>query len=166
MAEALPHLRPEGVVLGYVLGAGSLPELRQACAVNNFPAPPALPAVQDVGSLLQRAKLALPVIDRDLITLTFSSSGKLMQFLKAHQLLQRPPHSGLITPRRWQRLQAAYPVRADGKLPLTLEVIYFHAVQPSAQTPQAAARGSGKVSLVKILSTDENSKTCQNQKPS
>lgn len=153
LAAALPHLRPEGVVLGYVLGEASLPELRQACAAANLPPPPALPAVQDVGSLLQRAKLALPVVDRAFLTLTFTSPARLVEFLRTHHALQRPPGSGLITPRHWQRLQAALPVRADGKVPLTLEIIFFHAVQPSAQTPKAAARGSGQVSMVKILSS-------------
>lgn len=150
----LPQLRPDGTVLGYVLGENSFPELRHACQTAGFTPPPALPAVQDVGSLLQRNKLALPVVDRDFLTLTFSAWEKLSHFLKAHHVLLRPPGSGLISPRRWQRLAAAYPVRDDGKLPLTLEIIFFHALQPSAQTPQAAPRGSGKVSLVKILSSD------------
>jgi hypothetical protein len=150
----LPQLRPDGAVLGYVLGESSFPELRSACHAANFTPPPALPAVQDVGSLLQRHKLALPVVDRDFLTLTFSSFTKLMNFLQSHHALLRPPGSGLVTPRRWQRLAAAYPVRPDGKLPLTLEIIFFHALQPSAHTPKAAPRGSGKVSLVKILGSD------------
>ncbi|MCA3244791.1 MAG: hypothetical protein INF43_05785 [Alphaproteobacteria bacterium] len=166
LAAHLPQLRPEGVVLGYVLGEASLPELRTACAAAGFAPPPALPAVQDVGSLLQRARLALPVVDREFLTLTFPNPARLLEFLHAHHALQRPPGSGLITPRRWQRVQAAFPVRADGKIPLTLEVIFFHAVQPSAQTPQAAARGSGKISLVKIFSSEENSTACQNKKSS
>ncbi len=152
LQAALPHLRPDGVVLGYVLGAGSFPELEQACLQAGFPLPAALPAVQDVGSLLQRAKLALPVVDRDGLTLTFNTPARLFEFLHQHQALSRPAGSGLQTPRRWHQLQSAYPIRADGKLALTLELIFFHAVQPSAHTPQSAPRGSGKVSLVRILS--------------
>jgi hypothetical protein len=154
LPSLLPQLRPNGVVLGYVVGEGSFPELRTACTMAGFPLPPALPAVQDVGGLLQRAKLALPVVDRDFLTLTFSTPEKLFAFLKTHHALQRPMGGGLITPRRWQQLLAAYPIRADGKLLLTLELIFFHALQPSASTPQAAKRGSGKVSLVKILGTE------------
>ncbi len=166
LQATLPCLRPEGVVLGYVLGEGSFPELQQACHTAGFAPPPALPAVQDVGSLLQRTGLGLPVVDRDLLTLTFSSPVRLMHWLQSHWALQRPPHSGLLTQRRWQRLIDAWPVRADGKAPLTLEIIFFHALQPSAQLPQAAKRGSGKISLVKILGTPDDSSPCQTQKPS
>jgi hypothetical protein len=152
LQNLLPYLRPEGAILGWVLGAGAFPELQHACKAANFTLPPALPAVQDVGSLLQRLGLALPVIDRDLITLTAPNFTRLMHHLKTHGALQRPPQSGLVTPRRWAKLAAAYPTDATTQKPvLTLEIIFFHAIQPGPTLPKAAKRGSGTVPLVKIL---------------
>lgn len=154
LKQWLPSLRDEGLVLGWVLGEGSFPELHAACRIAGFAPPPALPAVQDVGGLLRSMGLALPVVDRDLLTLTFPNAERLMHHLKTNGLLQRPPRSGLVTSRRWASLMQALspqPPRPDDRLPLTLEIIFFTATKPGIGTPQAAKRGSGKISLVKIL---------------
>lgn len=151
LQQYLTLLRPDAVVLGYVLGEGSFPEVRHACHTAEFPAPPALPAVQDVGALLQRSQLALPVVDRESLILTFTSLNKLINSLKIHDIFTRPKNTGLLTPSRWQQWQKVYPERPDGSYACTLELIFFHGVTPSMTTPKAAARGSGKISLVKIL---------------
>lgn len=151
LQSLLPYLRPEGAVLGWVLGQGSFPELFSACAEAGFPTPPALPSVQDVGGLLQSLGLGLPVVDRDLLTLTAPTPERLIQHLKTHGVLQRPPHAGLVTPRRWALFCDALPRNAHGLPFVTLEVIFFHALTPSHALPKAAKRGSGTVSKITIL---------------
>jgi hypothetical protein len=163
LQSLIPHLQPEGVILGWVLGEGSLPELHQACAAASFPSPSALPAVQDVGALLQRLGLALPVVDKDTLVLTFPTFARLLHHVKSLGLLQRPSGAGLITPRHLAALEKAWPPHPKG-FALTLNLIFFHAVRPSALTPKAAPRGSGKVSMVKILAPDTPAPTCQSPK--
>jgi NADH dehydrogenase [ubiquinone] 1 alpha subcomplex assembly factor 5 len=151
----LPHLRPEGAVLGWVIGEGSFPELHTACLKAGFTPPPALPAVQDVGGLLQRLGLALPVVDRDILTLTAPTPERLFAHLKAHGVLQRPMQTGLLTPRRLQALFAALPRTPEDRVYITLEVIFFHALTPSQNLPKAAKRGSAKAPLISILKPKE-----------
>lgn len=147
----LPHLRPEGAVLGWVIGEGSFPELHTACLKAGFTPPPALPPVQDVGGLLQRLGLALPVVDRDLLTLTTPTPERLFTHLKGHGALQRPMHAGLLTPRRLQALYNALPRTPEGRVYVTLEIIFFYALIPSEALPKAAKRGSAKAPLISIL---------------
>jgi hypothetical protein len=147
----LPHLRPEGAVLGWVLGEGSLPELHSACLKAGFTTPPTLPAVQDVGGLLQRLGLALPVVDRDILTLTAPTPERLFTHLKTHGVLQRPMHAGLVTPQRLKALYAALPRTPEGRVYVTLEIIFFHALTPGANLPKSAKRGSAKAPLISIL---------------
>jgi NADH dehydrogenase [ubiquinone] 1 alpha subcomplex assembly factor 5 len=151
----LAHLRPEGAVLGWVLGEGSFPELHAACQTAGFAPPPALPAVQDVGGLLQRLGLALPVVDRDLITLTAPTPERLFAHLKTHGALQRPMHAGLLTQQSLQALYAALPRTPEGRVYVTLEIIFFHALTLGDAIPKAAKRGSAKAPLISILKPKE-----------
>jgi hypothetical protein len=114
------------------------------------------PTLNDVGALLQKLGLALPVVDRDVVTLTFPSFAALVRGIRQEGGgLWRPdgcPH--LTTPRQWRQLEEVYRAqnpRADGRWPLTLEVLWLHAVRPGASTPKAAKRGSGTVRLVRIV---------------
>lgn len=156
----LAHLQPDGLFLASTLGAESFREWRQAFHAAGF-SPQArttpLPDVQECGILLQRLKLAMPVVDRDVITLTFPDIPTLLGTLRAHANHNWHPAraKGLLTPRQWAKVCEAYQTlhrRPDGRLPLTLEVIYLHGWQPHSSQPQALKPGEGKISLVKILS--------------
>jgi SAM-dependent methyltransferase len=131
--RAVRYLRPDGVLLAATLGPGSFKELAGGVA----PLPHPLD-VREAGGVLQRLKLALPVVDKDVLTLTFGDIATVRRSLAAHGWAPADPAATLAA-------------RADGKLPLTLEVVYLHAFKPAAGQPVAAARGSGRVSLVKIL---------------
>ncbi|MCP5404938.1 MAG: hypothetical protein H6922_01780 [Pseudomonadaceae bacterium] len=157
----LQHLAPDGLFLASTLGATSFAEFRNAFHAAGLPATARttpLPDVQECGTLLQRLKLALPVVDRDLITLTFPDFPTLYRFLRAHGSHNwhpaRSPH--LLTPRQLSAMEAAYRTlhpRTDGLIPLTLELIYLHGWQPHASQQQPLSPGQGKISLVKILSS-------------
>lgn len=154
----LHALRPDGVLLLTALGAESFREFRQAWAAVGEGTGHVIPLtdVRELGSLLQRLKVALPVVDRDLLTLTFPDFSSLYKAIRSHGSGNLHPqrNAGLTTPRQFQNMEAAYRrlfPREDGRLPLTLEIVYAQGFKPAANQPRAATRGSGKVSLVRIL---------------
>jgi hypothetical protein len=125
---ALPFLNPDSPLLLATLGGGSFAEIKGGQG---------LPDVREVGDAMQRLGLSLPVIDRDLLTLTFASPAAAQRTFAAHN---------------W-----AAPAADDFNISkLTIEIIYIHAHTFGAGQPHAAKRGSGKVPLVKIL--HDNSK--------
>lgn len=157
--NTLHHLAPDGLFLATTLGAESFREFRQAfhAAGLEFQGRiTPLPDVQECGTLLQRLKLAMPVVDRDIITLTFPTFESLTKNLHKHTSHNHHPlrQKGLLTPRQWQRMQQAYQSlfpREDSRIPLTLELIHLHGWQPHAGQQKALKPGQGKISLVKIL---------------
>lgn len=158
----LTHLQPDGLFLATTLGAGSFAEFRHAfhaAGLDFAGRTTPLPDVQECGTLLQRLKLAMPVVDRDIITLTFPTFPAMLRNLRKHGSHNHHParQKGLLTPRQWQRVQEAYVAnnpREDGRLPLTLELIHLHGWQPHVSQQKALRPGQGKVSLVKILSEE------------
>lgn len=157
--QTLHHLAPDGLFLATTLGAESFREFRQAfhAAGLDFQGRiTPLPDVQECGTLLQRLKLAMPVVDRDIITLTFPDFSSMARNLHRHASHNHHPlrQKGLLTPRQWTRVQEAYRTlfpRDDGRLPLTLELIHLHGWQPHQSQQKALQPGQGKVSLVRIL---------------
>ncbi len=151
-------LRSDGLLLATTLGTESFKEFREAWAAIGEPGGHVVPQtdVREAGALLQKLKLALPVVDRDMLTVTFRTFAALYDGLRAHGagnfFIQR--RQGLVTPRKLQTMEEAYArlfARPDGRLPVTLEVVYLHGFKPDAAQPVALKRGSGKVSLVRIL---------------
>ncbi|MBI1309209.1 MAG: hypothetical protein GC129_05095 [Proteobacteria bacterium] len=151
-------LRPDGLLLLTTLGVESFREFRAAWAEVGEGQGHVIPLtdVREAGSLLQRMKLALPVVDRDVLTVTFPDFAALYKGLRAHGAgnfnLQRG--KGLVGKGRMKAMEEAYArlfAREDGRLQVTLEVVYLHGFKAAAGQPVAARRGSGKVSLVRIL---------------
>lgn len=156
--RCLQVLRADGLILASTLGVESFKELRAAWAEVGEGQGHVIPLtdVREVGSLLQKLKIALPVVDRDVLTVTFKDFGALYAALRGHGVgnVHGQRQKGLTTPRRLRAMEAAYKrlfPRADGRVPVTLEIIYLHGFRPDASQPVAAKRGSGKVSLVRIL---------------
>lgn len=151
-------LKPDGVVLATVLGVESFREFRAAWAAVGEEGGHVIPLtdVREAGALLQRLKLALPVVDRDVVTVTFPDFDTLYKALRDEGAGNVSPYrrKGLVTPRRLAAMERAYRdlfPREDGRLPVTVEVVYLHGFRPGESQPAAARRGSGKVSLVRIL---------------
>ena len=83
-------LRPDGLLLAALTGGETLTELRQSLfaaesEVRGGASPRVLPAadVRDLGALMQRAGFALPVIDRDTLTVRYDSAFDLFRELRA-----------------------------------------------------------------------------------
>lgn len=154
LARCRQLLRPDGVLIGALWGAGSLPALRRIMAAADGTAPRARlhPQidVRAMGDLLQRAGLALPVVDRDDIELRYSSFSRLIGDLRAAALtnvLAGPVASFDRAGRR--RAQTAFDAaRGDsGQVVETMSLIHFTGWAPDASQPMPARRGSGAVSL-------------------
>lgn len=158
MVKALQSLRPDGLLLATTLGLESFREFRAAWAEVGQPQGHVIPLtdVREAGALLQRLKLALPVVDRDVMTLTFPNFATLYANLRGHGTgnFNAARQPGLTTPHQFRAMEEAYTrlfARPDGRLPLTLEVIYLHGFKPSENQPKSKKPGTGQISLVRIL---------------
>jgi malonyl-CoA O-methyltransferase len=130
-AEIARVLAPGGLLMFSTLGPDTLKELRTAYAaadahrhVNRFI------DMHDLGDMLLAAGFADPVMDMEYVTLTYADVRALMHDLKAigarNALHGRPP--GLSGKAALAAVARGYePLRRDGRLPATFEVVYGHA---------------------------------------
>jgi malonyl-CoA O-methyltransferase len=96
--------------------------------------------MHDFGDMLVNSGFSTPVMDMETITVTYESVDKLMADVRAHggnPLATR--RRGLLGRNAWRRVTEALEKtrRADGRLPLTFEVIYGHAFRPEPRTTAA-----------------------------
>ena len=105
--------------------------------------------MHDIGDMLVHAGFDDPVMDMEVVTLTYDRMDGLMRDLKAigaHNATAGRAR-GLTGKAHWQRLSAAYEkFRRDGKLPATFEVVYGHAWKPQ---PRTTAEGHAILRFVK-----------------
>ncbi|MFV1984161.1 MAG: malonyl-ACP O-methyltransferase BioC [Thiohalomonadales bacterium] len=124
-------LTPNGLLMFSSFGPDSLKELRSAWSeVDNFSHVNQFVDMHDVGDDMLAAKLADPVLDMEMLTLTYKNIFDLMHDLKnvgAHNINQTRNH-GLTGKGQMDKLKQAYEqFRIDGVLPLSYEVVYGHA---------------------------------------
>ena len=90
--------------------------------------------MHDFGDMLVEAGFSTPVLDMEIITVTYDTPEKLLADVRAfggNPLTTR--RRGLMGKQAWQRMLAALEKirRPDGKLGLTFEVLYGHAFRPA-----------------------------------
>jgi len=141
-------LAVDGFLMFSTLGPGSLQELVALYGCQGWPAPFApFVDMHDLGDMLVHAGFADPVMDQEMLTLTWPSADALLaelRLLGGNVDSQRA--AGLRTP-RWRRqlVEALHTLaRRDGRLALTFEVIYGHAFKPR---PRPKLAGETAVSL-------------------
>jgi malonyl-CoA O-methyltransferase len=141
-AEWRRVLRVDGLLMFSNFGPDTFRELRTAFAAMDE-APHALPFVDmhDFGDQLVEAGFSTPVMDMELITVTYDTAAALLADVRAlggNPLATRA--RGLVGRAAWARLLAALERgrRPDGKLGLSFEVIYGHAFRPA---PRVTAAG-------------------------
>jgi malonyl-CoA O-methyltransferase len=137
LAECKRVLQPEGLLTFTTFGPDTLKELRQAfdsaagVHVNRFI------DMHDIGDMLVHAGFSNPVMDMEVVTLTYQSVEQLMRELKAlgaHNIAAGRER-GLTGRRALQGVKERYePRRREGRLPATFEVIYGHAWRPQPRT--------------------------------
>jgi len=131
-------LRVDSLLMFCCFGPDTLKELRAAAAVAGDRVR-VLPFVDlhDYGDMLVNAGFASPVMDMEKLNITYSSAARLIADVRAFggDPLESPAR-GLMSPRHWKALLRALEAQAgpDGKLSLTVEVIYGHAFRARPKT--------------------------------
>ena len=144
-AEFRRVLRPDGLLLLSTFGPDTLLELREAfAAVDPLPHVSRFAPIQAVGDALQSAGFRDPVLDQEEFTLTYADVPALMRELRAigatHAGQER--RRTLTGRARMQQVYAAYePLRRDGVLPSTWQVVYAHAWGAPPGQPERGAGG-------------------------
>jgi malonyl-CoA O-methyltransferase len=140
-AEWRRVLRVDGLLMFSCFGPDTFAELRSAFAAMDE-TPHTLPFVDmhDFGDQLVEAGFSTPVMDMERITITYDSAAALLADVRAlggNPLATR--RRGLIGRAAWQRMLDAVEAqrRPDGKLGLSLELIYGHAFRPAPKTTAA-----------------------------
>lgn len=137
MAQWHRALAVDGYLMFSTLGPGTLESLRAWYAEAGWPGPMApLVDMHDLGDMLVRAGFADPVMDQEMVTLTWASPQALLAELRALGGNADPSRAaGLRTPRWRERLHEMLAGRAagDGRIALDFEVVYGHAVRVAAR---------------------------------
>jgi malonyl-CoA O-methyltransferase len=124
-------LAVDGFVMFSCLGPGTLRELRALYARLGWPAPtPTFIDMHDLGDMLVQAGFADPVMDQEVLTLSWDSPQALLAELRTLGGNTSPARlPGLRTPRWRDRLLQELQTLAgpDGKPRLSIEVAYGHA---------------------------------------
>ena len=167
IVQASQLLRPDGLFLVNLLGGNSLIELKQVLAeaeqiVTGGISPRCAPMadIRDIGDLLGRAGLALPVADSDRLTVHYPHMFKLMEDLRGmgeqNALLTR-----LKTPTRRQVFLQAAEIyqkrfgRADGQISASFEIVTLTGWAPHESQQKPLHPGVAAHRLATALETDE-----------
>ncbi len=131
-----------GFVMFSCLGPGTLRELRDLYRRLGWPPPMAEQVdMHDLGDMLVRAGFADPVMDQEVISLSWSSAEALLLELRDIGTNASPQRfAGLRTPRWKARLIDALQAQAadDGRIHLSIEVAYGHAFKTAPRVPLSA----------------------------
>ncbi len=169
LVQARRALRPDGLFLGALFGGETLHELRSALAEAEVetlgglsPRVSPMGEIRDLGGLLQRAGLALPVADSQRFDVTYASPVALMRDLRAMgetnvmtERLRRPMRREML-----DRASALYAERfglTDGRVPATFDVIFLTGWAPAPDQPKPLRPGSAQARLAEAFGMHERS---------
>jgi SAM-dependent methyltransferase len=166
LAQIRRTLAPDGLFLGALLGGGTLKELREALAHGEIltrggtsPRVSPFADVRELGALLSRAGLALPVADVERLAVRYGDFFALARDLRAHGftnvLAERSRQ-----PLRRDTLAAALAHYAQahgdgGRLTATFETVFLTGWSPHESQQQPLRPGSAKSRLSEALGTTE-----------
>lgn len=170
LAQIRRALKPDGLFIAALAGGNTLHELRStlmdAEVETTGGASPRVSPFADVramGQLMQRAGLALPVVDSEPITVRYPSALDLMVDLRdmgATNVLTERSRKPL---RRSTLLRAAqlYAERfadEDGRVRATFEIVWLSGWAPHESQQKPLRPGSAKVSLASVLPVKDYAK--------
>ena len=156
-------LKPDGLLLGAMLGGETLHELRMVmteaealCEGGASPHVAPFADLRDVGGLLQRAGFALPVTDCDHVTVRYDTLFDLI-----HDLRGMAASKGLLA-RRKTPLQKKTLIEAarlysekfsdpDGRIRATFDLIWFSGWSPHPDQQKPLKPGSAQIRLADAL---------------
>ncbi len=169
LAQIRMALKPDGVFLAAVMGGESLHELRTSLmeaetAVRGGVSPRVSPLIdmQDMSALMQRAGFALPVIDRDTISVDYASPFNLMHDLRGMAATNATVHRDRAPVPKKLMMEAAriyadkFPAEEEeGGVCATFDIIYVIGWAPADSQPKPLKPGSATARLADVLGTDE-----------
>jgi SAM-dependent methyltransferase len=152
-------LKPDGLFLGALFGAGTLVELRECLMEAETdltggvsPRLSPLPGLKDMAGLMQRAGFALPVADRDTVVVRYRDPARLLADLKGmgEQSALAP---GMIRPLPRAVLDQALSLYRerhadqDGRVRASFEIVHVSGWAPAPGQPKPLKPGSARASL-------------------
>jgi SAM-dependent methyltransferase len=159
LAQIRRALRPDGLLLAAMIGGDTLTELRQSfaaaeaeCESGVSPRVAPFADLRDIGALLQRAGLALPVTDVDRVVVRYDSAFALMADIRrmgATNILieRRRAPTRRATMLRMAQIYGERFADADGRIRATFDVIWLSGWAPHESQQQPLKPGSAKASL-------------------
>ena len=166
LAQIRRALKPDGLFIGTLLGAGTLKELRAVLTeaeleVRGGAQARVSPFADgfDGAALLQRAGFALPVSDVDRLTVRYPNLYALISDLRAMGETNalagpiRPLTRGILA--RAAELYAERWAEPDGRLPATFEIVHLAGWAPHESQQKPLPRGSAKMRLADALGVKE-----------
>lgn len=142
LAEAHRVLEVGGLLMFSTLGPDTLKELRSAFS-DGYAHTQRFADMHDLGDMLVGCGFADPVMDMEVITLTYDDLDALFADLRTSGSMcaMKARRHGLTGRRSWEVARLAYEkLRRDGKLPATFEIVYGHAWKAAPkQTPDGRA---------------------------
>jgi SAM-dependent methyltransferase len=156
-------LKPDGLLLAAIPGAGTLAELRDVLLAAETElyggaSPRVVPFadIRDIGALMQRSGFALPVIDEESFTVRYDHIFALMRDLKAmgmaNPLIGRSRKP--VSRRFFLRAAELYAERyadPDGRIRATFSIIFVSGWAPHESQQKPLKPGSAKMRLADAL---------------
>lgn len=160
-------LKEDGLFLACMLGGETLHELRSVMGAVELEmyggvSPRVAPFADkpQMGDLLQRAGFALPVVDSDILTVTYDNIFKLIHDLRgmgesnALAARSKAPVTKEFFMRAAQLYQEQYSEK-DGRIVASFEIIFLLGWAPHASQQKPQRPGSAQHSLAEALGSEE-----------
>ena len=159
LAQIRRALKPDGLLLAAMIGGDTLTELRQSfaaaeaeCEGGVSPRVAPFADLRDIGALLQRAGLALPVTDVDRVVVRYGSAFALMADLRrmgATNILieRRRTPTRRATMLRMAQIYGERFADPDGRIRATFDLVWLSGWAPHESQPKPLRPGSAKASL-------------------
>jgi SAM-dependent methyltransferase len=165
LAQIRRALKPDGLLLAAMIGGDTLSELRQSfaaaeaeCEGGVSPRVAPFADLRDVGALLQRAGLALPVTDVDHVVVRYANTFALMGDLRrmgATNILmdRRRAPTRRVTMLRMAQIYSERFADPDGRIRATFDVVWLSAWAPHESQQKPLRPGSARASLEAAVKT-------------
>lgn len=160
-------LKPDGLFLAAMLGGETLRELREVMteaeiSLRDGASPRVAPFADkpQAGALLQRAGFNLPVIDSEIITVTYANAFRLMEDLRfmgeGNAIIRRDQRfAGRAFFMETSRLYQERYAEPDGRITASFEIIFMIGWAPHESQQKPLRPGSAKHSMADALGTRE-----------
>ena len=164
MAQWHQMLKTNGFLMFSCLGPDTAIELRDVYKNMNWPpAGHELTDMHDWGDMLVQAGFAEPVMDMERITLTYETPERLLRELAELGRNFHPLRFSALRGREWRRqleegLSRHLVKGNDGRLSLTYEIIYGHAIKPPPKIKISALSSVSVEDMRNMLGNTRNLK--------